>query len=365
MKVVICGGGIMGTCLAYYLLENGASCVILERNSVACAASGKAGGFLARDWCQNSHLSNLAEASFDLHTKLAEIMKGEQNYDYRKLEAYSLDITPNASSLEADNHLNLSWINGPGVNCNAKKLIGSIETVAQLHPYKFSQTLMKSNIEKGADLHEKAEVFGLIFSEDRSQVKGVLLSSGQSVKGDAVVITMGPWTGLASKWCPDISSFYGQKAHSIIVKPSRPVPAEALFTDCGEYSPEFYPRPDGEVYICGMAENPLSSAALQDSSNVTVSPGSCEKIKELADLVSSTLQDGEVLQSQACYLPLTHDGLPVIGNVAGKAGLYVSAGHGCWGILNSPASGKALADLIVHGQTEINIQAFNPNRFTA
>lgn len=47
-NVVIVGGGIIGCSIAYHLTELGAQCTLVERCSVACAASGKAGGFLAR-----------------------------------------------------------------------------------------------------------------------------------------------------------------------------------------------------------------------------------------------------------------------------------------------------------------------------
>ncbi|GKG15340.1 hypothetical protein Tco_0357663, partial [Tanacetum coccineum] len=42
------------------------------QSSIACAASGKAGGFLALDWCDGGPVSALARASFNLHRSLAE-----------------------------------------------------------------------------------------------------------------------------------------------------------------------------------------------------------------------------------------------------------------------------------------------------
>ncbi|RUS32161.1 hypothetical protein BC938DRAFT_476135 [Jimgerdemannia flammicorona] len=47
--VVICGGGIVGVCIAYFLAEKDPSIriTVIERTAVACAASGVAGGFLA------------------------------------------------------------------------------------------------------------------------------------------------------------------------------------------------------------------------------------------------------------------------------------------------------------------------------
>src|SRR3954453_3789489 len=41
MRVVILGGGVIGTSIAYQLAVRGADPVVLESRSVACAASGK------------------------------------------------------------------------------------------------------------------------------------------------------------------------------------------------------------------------------------------------------------------------------------------------------------------------------------
>ena len=49
--VVILGGGIIGTSIAYHLIEKGITNItVVESASVAAAASGKAGGFLAGGW---------------------------------------------------------------------------------------------------------------------------------------------------------------------------------------------------------------------------------------------------------------------------------------------------------------------------
>ena len=81
------------------------------------------------------------------------------------------------------------------------------------------------------------------------------------------------------------------------------------------------------------------------------------------------------------------DGDPCIGAVPGVSGLYMAAGHSCWGILQvprslglpdlapwslyplspilkkGPATGEALAQLILEGRTHnVDITRFNPAR---
>jgi len=67
MDVLICGGGVIGASIAYFLSCHGVRAIVFESAGVACAASGKSGGFLARDWCEGSPLAPLARRSFALH----------------------------------------------------------------------------------------------------------------------------------------------------------------------------------------------------------------------------------------------------------------------------------------------------------
>ena len=87
MRVLICGGGVIGACTAYFLARRGIDVIVVERTGVACAASGKAGGFLAIDWCAGSPLDALARRSFALHAELAARIDGD--WSYRRMNAYS------------------------------------------------------------------------------------------------------------------------------------------------------------------------------------------------------------------------------------------------------------------------------------
>ena len=60
---------------------------------------------------------------------------------------------------------------------------------------------------------------------------------------------------------------------------------------------------------------------------------------------------------------MTQDGLPLIGPVPGIAGAYVATGHSVWGMLNAPATGEAMAELIVDGGASmVDIAPFAPGR---
>lgn len=125
----------------------------------------------------------------------------------------------------------------------------------------------------------------------------------------------------------------------------------------GHGDPEVYPRPDGDAYITGFPD-----AAIK----VTETPGDeevrSEMVNRLIDATkktSSELGDIPPHTKQSCYLPTTDDGIPIIGEVPGVNGAFIAAGHGCWGILNGPATGEAIAELLIEGQTKrVNLEVF-------
>lgn len=84
--MAICGAGVSGACAAYYLSRRGIDVVVVERREVACAVSGKAGGFLALDSSAGSLLDGLSRRCFALRARLAEELDGD--WGYRRLTTY-------------------------------------------------------------------------------------------------------------------------------------------------------------------------------------------------------------------------------------------------------------------------------------
>jgi glycine/D-amino acid oxidase-like deaminating enzyme len=185
---------------------------------------------------------------------------------------------------------------------------------------------------------------------------------GETVEADAVVLALGPWTSrVAGRRLPRVS---GLKGYSVTLA-GADLPAHALFVDYRTadgraLEPEIVPRPDGEVYVCGMADHaPLPEAP----EGVEVNDAACEVLARAAGRVSTALAKATITRRQACYRPVTDDGLPLIGRVPGLVGAYVATGHGPWGMLNAPATGLALAELITQGASAlVDLESFDPAR---
>src|SRR5262245_28996327 len=354
MRVLICGGGAIGAATAYFLSCRGVEVTVIERTGIANAASGKSGGFLALDWCDGTPLEALARRSFALHASLAE----EVGIDcgYRRLATYSGYASARGVGRRGRNAID--WVADSVI---MDRRLGSPETTAQVISSAFTSGLMRAAQSQGARLR-LGRVTGLVRDSRGARVAGVALD-GDVLKGDVVVIAMGPWSILASAWL-DLPPVFGLKGHSLVFETGQKVSAEALFLEYeemagGVHSPEVFPRPDGTTYVCAISsESPLPV----DPADVAPDPGAIERLHAMCRVLSPVLGGANVLARQACYRPVTRDGLPLIGRIPGVENAYVATGHSVWGMLNAPATGEAMAELIVEGTTRIDLTPFDPAR---
>jgi glycine/D-amino acid oxidase-like deaminating enzyme len=354
MRVLICGGGVIGASIAYFLSCRGVDVTVIESTGVACAASGKSGGFLARDWCDGTPLQALARRSFELHAQLADELGGD--WGYRRMDTYGGYA---GFGRRGHNDAEVGWLSA---SVTVSRALGSTETTAQVHPAQFTTAIMQAAIARGATLRA-GRVIGLVRQGDGGKVLGVDVA-GETIEGDAVVIAMGPWSILAAAWLP-LPPVFGLKGHSLVFDTGSNVPAEAAFIEYQEasgavHSPELFPRTDGTTYVCGISSE---SALPIDPAAVAPDPGTIERLRHMCSDLSPVLASSNVLAQQACFRPVTRDGLPLIGRVFGAEGAYIATGHSVWGILNAPATGEAMAELIADGAARTtDLSPFRPDR---
>jgi glycine/D-amino acid oxidase-like deaminating enzyme len=135
IRICIIGGGIIGASIAFHLSEAGCSNItIIERTNIACGASGRAGGFLAKNWRSGAE-GKFSEASFLAHHELATRLKNEFSIDimYRRLTTYNLSINEinNKTKQSTENKSLPKWITA---DINQQEILGNEDTTAQVHP---------------------------------------------------------------------------------------------------------------------------------------------------------------------------------------------------------------------------------------
>lgn len=357
-RIVVCGAGVIGASVAYHLTRRGARPLVVDRARPGAAASGKGSGFLAADWNADNPLDAISRASFALHRELAEEL-GADRIGYRPV-----DVLMTAAADEGDlapyrRLPNPAWLDG---NVVAHRVIGDRETTAQLNPLAFTRALVDAAVADGAEL-VTGVVDGLILGADGA-VGGVSID-GVRRPADVVVLALGPWTPQAQRWLA-LPQVFGTRMAGIIL--AADVPAQAVFSefvgrDRQRTTFRIYPRAGGAVYVTGRPEH---GALPDDPDEIVPSEAACEELHRIAGVHSRALRDAEVVARSACYRPLTVDGIPLIGPVPGAPGAFLATAHASWGMLNAPATGRMVAEMILDGEsTSLDARPFALSRLPA
>ena len=100
-----------------------------------------------------------------------------------------------------------------------------------------------------------------------------------------------------------------------------------------------------------------------DPAGAAPDEGAIERLAAICRAVSPALAPERIVARAACWRPMTRDGLPLTGPVPGARGAFAATGHGVWGILNAPATGEAVAELVLEGAARaVDLRPFDPAR---
>lgn len=345
MRVLILGAGAIGASCAFHLARRAMAVTLVERATPACAASGKAGGFLALDWCDGLPRGPLARRSFALHAALArEVADG---LGRRPVETLLVAAARGGERAP--------WL-GPGFRVLER--IGTPETTAVVDPVRLTRALVDRAVAAGARLR----IGTAAVLEPRPSGWRVLLEDA-AIEAEAVVLTLGPWTGRlrVPGSLPPVGALLG---HSLRFELAEPLPPTVLFARLdparhGLEELEIYPRADGSVVVAGLSR---PAAPPADPTAVGPDRGAAARLSAAARAVLPALAAARRVEARACLRPLSADGTPLIGPLPGRPGLWLATGHGPWGILEAPATGELLADLLTGAAPRLDPRPFDPAR---
>ncbi len=365
--VVIIGGGVVGASIAYHLANEGMSVTIIERDSVASHASGFSGGYL-NPTSETGKLVPLHHQSFRMHRELLENVQEESGVDAQVLRMPHIELALTESGVQFQRtelerispfpDFKTQWLEPDEIRKLEPRITDDVcggvlvEDVIVLDSYNLTLALVKAAENRGAETLLR-EATGIIYENDRAV--GVMMGQDR-IDCDKVVVALGPWSGAASLWIGLDIPIVPQKGELLRLEGLDPKLEFHLRAIHAGTTCSVYQKGDGLVWLGATKEDGKgfdtvnSNQALRSLSEVA--------IRMLPELESRKL----VLQT-ACLRPVTPDGDPILGNVPGKENLFIATGTAGQGVLLAPAIGKAMADLVSTGETDIDIAQFGFERF--
>ena len=366
-EVVIIGGGVAGCAAAYYLSLAGVKATVIEREGIGSQASGYSAGGL--NPLEGAHipgpLGPLAMESFNLHLGLWDSLREDTDLDFQSRVVALTKVACSESEEPAlqesldtfngakDNGFSGKWLDRQQLLELEPRLSSSVLSGVYLHgnaaldSHLFTRALAAAAEKRGASIRS-ALARGVRLKSGR--VQSVILEDGEIPCGQ-LILAAGPWSREAEPWLDISLAVDPLKGEILRLQPDGP-PLTSDFNGAGA---SLYPKPDGLVW-CGTTEE-------WEGFNREPTEAAKTTIWEAAARLMPDLARARLVRHTACLRPVTPDWLPIIGQAPGWKNVYLATGAGKKGVLLSPAIGKATADLITQGRTDLSIGSCSPARF--
>ena len=364
-EVIVIGGGVAGCSTAFFLAQEGVKCTVVEQESVGSHASGFAfGGLNPLDGTGTPYpLLDFSVHCFQTHKKLApELLElsGVDNQFYQRdrlsLAFDDADVARITEHLEVQQRVSdfdVKWIEAEDVFRLEPDIspdcVGAVLTQGSGAVEGYRHTLaMAQAAEKLGTAIVHGRVTGVARSGD-----GVAVAVGNStLEADVAVLALGPWCQEAEAWTGaaiPVVPFKGQILRLQLEN-------KELQTTLSW----------GKSYAASKPDGLLWAGTTEEHSGFDDQPTPQGRDSVMGDLLrmASFLSEAQLVQHTACLRPLTPDGLPIVGRVPGWDNVYLCTGAGRKGILWSTGMGRATADLILRGQSDVpGLEHLRPERF--
>jgi D-amino-acid dehydrogenase len=409
-NVVIVGGGIIGLCSAYYLLNEGHNVTVIDKSDISSGAS-----FVNAGYISPSHVVPLAapgmvingikmmfnQASpfylkprFDVdlfrwmwyfnksstvkHVKksapvikditvfskdLFEEMKNNKLFDFH-FEKKGLLMSYQTSKFEKkeQNLASIALDQGLEVRHIAKEKLKLMEPEmnaegafyylddAHTTPDDFMKSLYAYLKVNGVDFFTNEEVTGF---EKKSHKITKLITNKQQLNFDELVIATGSWVPKLSQKLGVKMLVQAGKGYRINVKRDTGINYPAILSELNTaVSPmDGFTRFGGTMEIAGINSKINKVRVQQIANNAQV-------------FYPNLIINKDEMESVACGLrPVSPDGLPYIGRSKKLYNVCFATGHSMMGWSQAHATGKLISEIISEKETSLNIDSFRVDRF--
>lgn len=382
-EVVVIGGGVIGTSIAYHLAREGAEVMIVEADDLASGASGACDGFLFLQSKQPGTHLELARESLALYPELADDLDVDIEYN----RCGSLVLARTADELKALK-AGVKKMKTAGLDvemvteAELKKLAPAIsegvkgaslcKDDAQVNPTLLTLGLAKKAGDLGSTILINCKVENIVIMNER--VRELRTSVG-SIHTRKVVCAAGVGSNQIGKMAIIDIPVMPRKGQILVTEPVDRI-LEHIVADfdylTAKTGAEEGGQKDEEAKRLGLgftAEQTRSGNILLGSTreftgfDAETTTEAINAIAKNAIEVMPRIKDLDVIRSFAGLRPYSPDGLPILGTVKGIKGFYLATGHSGDGVSLAPITGKLMAELILYSETSLDLKPFSLARF--
>ena len=362
--IVVVGGGVVGTSIAFHLAEAGVDVCLLERGQLAGGSTSRAaGGFRA----QFSDPLNIAIGlrSIEAFTHFGERPGVEidlHQVGYLFLLDRPEDVTAFEVSVALQNELGVASrfvsLDEAAALCPIAGLEGVLAATFSPLDGHASPEAVTQGYASAARAHGATIVTGCAL--DGIDVSGGHISRAETSLGG---IDTGTVVCAAGVWSPEVARLVG------VELPVEPYLREVGFTGptpglpdgiplTVDFSTGFYFHREGPGLLFGMAD-PDQAPGLDAATD----PAWLEHVMEVADRRCPSLLDMGIAGGWKGHYEVTPDHNALVGEATGVSRFVYATGFSGHGFLQAPAIGEIVRDLVLGREPFVDVAPLSVERF--
>ena len=395
--VVICGGGVIGASVAYFLSrEKDLNIALVDYKYPGNASRASAGGLwamgestglgcgvilfktLSKQMQESGSdiapkmqphimpkpffdMAMMSNAMYpDLHNELVDNhgvdFKFEQTgLKFLMFDQYDRMYAEQIAAAVPDRHQHVRWLSQselhseePNVSAQA---IGAMEFDCdhQINPYRLNDAYLEAARQNGVELYLNTKVTGI--EKHQSCITAVETEHGK-LPCKVMINAAGAWAENISRWATGYDLPVFPVKGQVIITEKLPQLLNGCLTTSDCYIAQ---KDNGEILIGSTTEERGFDTTNDIKYIKQLGLGAMKSIPALKDM--------NIKRCWAGLRPGSPDELPIIGSVPGTEGYFNACGHFRTGMLTSAVTGKILNELVREQPTCVDISAFSYQRF--
>ncbi len=381
-EIVVIGGGVIGTSIAYYLAKEGRDVVILEKGDLASESSGACDkAILMQSKKPGIHLE-LALKSAEIYKTLAD----ELEYPIEYANDGGMIVIETEEELavmkqfvkkQREIGLKVDLLDGKQARsiqpALAKHIIGATHSDqdAQVNPIYATLGFATSAKRLGVEIYQQTEVTGI--KVESGAITAVETNRGQ-ISTRNIVNCTGAYAPFLGRMVGINIPIRPRRGQIVISEPMpKLIKGDMLSAKyiAAKHNPDIVEKAKDKATQMGIG----LSLGQSDSGNLLIGASrefvgydksttydALSAIIQNAIRIIPALRNINMIRNFAGLRPSTTDGLPILGGTE-LNGYYIAAGHEGDGIALAPITGQLMTELICHGKSSIDLSLFHISRF--
>jgi len=365
--VVIIGGGVNGTSVAYNLAVRGCHRVVLfEKGSLASGSTGRCGAGVRMQWGTRTNC-RLAKESIERFETLGEELGFDGDIEFKQ-GGYLMPAYHERQWEQFEQNVALQHTLGiPSrlatpdeaveivPHLNPEGLLGATFCPKDGHanPFKTVQAYAEAAARLGVDIRKFTEVTGI--TRANARLKAVLLSSGDEVETPVVVNAAGPYSQLVGHLAGVELPVHSERHQILITEPVAPLQGPMVMSFAhGLYCQQ---TPHGS-FVMGVGD-PHEPKGFDTGHSWSFLEAVAAKVTQLMPI----LREVRVVRQWSGLYNMTQDAQPILGEVPEFPGFFQAIGFSGHGFMLAPITGVLLAEMILGQETSLDVSMLSLDRF--